>query len=108
MRVLVVDDNDDARSLLSLGLERMGFLPTEVACVADALRALSDATFGAVITDWHLEGDTAAAVVEAAGACRVVVVTGDEGVLGRPWPPQIRTYRKPASIRRLAQALREP
>ena len=53
-RVLVVDDDKNARDLLSLLLERSGY---SVHCVGDGLEALHEMKkrrFDAVITDYHM------------------------------------------------------
>lgn len=106
MRVLVVDDEDDALMLLTLGLERLGFVARGVTTVDGALAALGEGSVDAVVTDWHLPEGTAEPVVLGAGARRVVLLTGDERVLTRPWPSQVSALRKPSSLGKIARALR--
>ena len=54
-RVLVVDDDEDARELLQLALERKGYRVTLASSVASARAALSSAPFDALVTDIELD-----------------------------------------------------
>lgn len=54
-RVLVVDDDEDARELLQVALERRGYLVTLAGSVADAERALKSERFDALVTDVELD-----------------------------------------------------
>lgn len=106
MRVLVVDDDEDTRALLCMGLERLGLDAFEGASLADARRLLVAEQPDAILTDWHLGDGTAAALIEAAGPRRVVLLTGDEDALSRRWPGFVRAVKKPASLHALADAIR--
>lgn len=106
MRVLVVDDDDDTRMVLTLGLARLGFDVVEASSVMDAVRVLSDTSVVAVLTDWHIADGSAEAIVEAAGARRVVILSGDERLAWKEWPAHVCLQRKPVSLHRIAEALR--
>ena len=55
IRVLVVDDDEDARELLQIALERRGYRVTLAGSVADATRVLATQKFDALVTDVTLE-----------------------------------------------------
>lgn len=108
MRVLVLDDDDDTRVLLGLGLERTGFAIVQAAS-ADEARDLMGATpVDALVTDWHLGDHTALSLLEGAGPSRRILLTGDDRVLARIWPSHVRPLKKPVSLETIARALRDP
>src|SRR6185369_3690479 len=53
-RVLLVEDNQDAATVLALCLEEYGYVVEHVATCADALRVARAGTFDAVLTDLGL------------------------------------------------------
>jgi len=53
-RVLLVDDDDAVRAMMSEGLQRKGFEVTTAASVAEALRRIATESFDVLITDLHM------------------------------------------------------
>ncbi|MEZ4256424.1 MAG: response regulator [Polyangiales bacterium] len=53
-RLLIVDDDEDARFLLGLYFEDLGFEVTATATLAGAISAIAEASFDAVVTDLRL------------------------------------------------------
>ena len=53
-RVLLVDDDDAVRAMMSEGLQRRGFEVTTAASVAEALRRIATESFDVLITDLHM------------------------------------------------------
>jgi DNA-binding response OmpR family regulator len=106
LRVLVVDDDEDTRALLCMGLERLGLQAFEAAGVAEARRALAAGPVDVILTDWHLGDGTSARLIEEAGGRGVVLLTGDDQALSRRWPPSVRAIKKPASLEELVAAIR--
>ncbi|MGA2647453.1 MAG: response regulator [Candidatus Sulfotelmatobacter sp.] len=53
-RVLLVDDDDAVREMMTVTLERKGFAVVAVANVTDALRCIATNRFDALITDLHM------------------------------------------------------
>jgi two-component system chemotaxis response regulator CheY len=59
VRVLVVDDIASMRNVLSLMLNRLGFVTVETAeDAAQAMQKLEHGEFGLVISDWQMDGMT--------------------------------------------------
>jgi two-component system chemotaxis response regulator CheY len=57
VRVLVVDDIESMRKILSLMLNRLGFESVETATHAEeAFKKLQEKEFGLLISDWQMEG----------------------------------------------------
>lgn len=106
MRVLVVDDDEDTRALLCMGLQRLGLDAVEAAGLADARRVLAADAPDVILTDWHLGDGTAAALIDEAGPRKVILLTGDEAALSRRWPGSVRPVKKPASLQSLVAAIR--
>lgn len=57
VRVLVADDEEDARELLAIVLRRNGAIPTMVGSVRDALRALDSPRFDVLVSDIGMPGE---------------------------------------------------
>lgn len=55
-RVLVVDDDADWRSFLSLSLEELGYETDEASCGEEALRRIEAGDFSVVLLDVHMPG----------------------------------------------------
>jgi DNA-binding response OmpR family regulator len=53
-RVLLVDDDDAVRAMMSETLEHKGFDVVVAACVTDALRLIANESFDVLITDLHM------------------------------------------------------
>jgi signal transduction histidine kinase/CheY-like chemotaxis protein len=53
-RILLVDDNETNRFILTSYLSRWKLAPTAVACAQEALDALRGQTFSAVLLDWQM------------------------------------------------------
>jgi two-component system OmpR family response regulator len=78
--VLLVEDDDDNRELMSEVLESAGYEVLAAASGADGLRALAERSVDVVVTDVGMPGmgglEVARAAKEIAPAVPVVVVTG--------------------------------
>lgn len=105
VRVLVVDDDEDTRTLLCMGLERMGLHAFSASSVAEARGCLA-APVDVLITDWHLGDGSAQALIDECAPLPVVLLTGDEDALALPWPRRVRALKKPASLVEIAAAAR--
>jgi CheY-like chemotaxis protein len=68
VRVLVVDDEPDARDLLTAVLEQRGADVTAVASAAEALQALERSTQDVLVSDIGLPGDDGYALIRAVRA----------------------------------------
>ena len=85
--VLLVDDDDGVRQMLTLALEAEGFVVTPVASAEEGLTALRQDEFDAVLTDYALPGgDGAWMLREAARTGRLMdtpafIVTGHHDVV---------------------------
>src|SRR5947209_12707115 len=53
-RVLLVDDDDAVRNMMTVTLERKGFEVVAASAVPEALRFIATETFDALITDLHM------------------------------------------------------
>lgn len=83
--LFVIDDDDDLRFTMGLALRDAGFEVRELASADEALEALSSSMPGAIFLDYHIEGTTAEALVEALrarglGAVPVMLLTGSADV----------------------------
>jgi two-component system OmpR family response regulator len=80
LRVLLVEDDDDNRELMSEVLESAGYEVLAASSGADGLRALAERSVDVVVTDVGMPGmgglEMARAAKEIAPAVPVVVVTG--------------------------------
>jgi DNA-binding NtrC family response regulator len=77
--ILLVEDKDELREMLTHALKRMGYAVTPTAQLADALKALEREHFSAVLTDLKLPSgtgmDVLRAALEADSATPVIVMT---------------------------------
>jgi DNA-binding NtrC family response regulator len=77
--ILLVEDKDELREMLTHALKRMGYAVTAAAQLADALKALQREHFSAVLTDLKLPSgtgmDVLRAALEADSATPVIVMT---------------------------------
>jgi len=77
--VLLVEDKDELREMLTHALKRMGYAVTPAAQLGDALSALEQQHFSAVLTDLKLPSgtgmDVLRAALEADAALPVIVMT---------------------------------
>ena len=76
IRVLVVDDDEDARELLQIALERRGYAVTLAGSVADATRVLSSQKFDALVTDVTLEDGSGLALRGVGDVAIACTLTG--------------------------------
>jgi CheY-like chemotaxis protein len=80
VRVLLVEDDDDNRELMSEVLQAAGYEVTTASCGAEGLRKLSETSVDVVVTDVGMPGmgglEVARAVKEIAPTVPVVIVTG--------------------------------
>jgi DNA-binding NtrC family response regulator len=75
-RVLVVDDDEDARELLQLALERRGYRVTVASSFADARAALEREPFYALVTDIELDDGSGLGLREIAPVSIACTLTG--------------------------------
>ncbi len=75
-KVLVVDDDEDARELLQLALERRGYRVTLASSFASAKDALSSTKFDALVTDIELEDGSGLALRNFAPVAIACTLTG--------------------------------
>ncbi len=115
MNVLVVDDDIDTVSLLSMLLERHGCRVDMASTLADARAALSQGGYDVLISDLHLPDGTGTSLLRPArpeGLRVAILVTGAGGLEQRRMSQEAgfdRFYSKPidgsqiiAKIRSLA------
>ncbi len=78
LALLVVEDDSDFRSSLSLLLEQQGFSVTGVASCAAARAALAKTTFDAILADLELPDGDGSVLLETSrnGSAEFVVITG--------------------------------
>lgn len=110
LRILYVEDDEDIRELLSMHLRSEGHDVTEADCAEDGLRLLAEAHFGAVLSDYHLPGNTgtwmlneahARGLLEGTAVLLLTAAVSIEG--GADW----RRLNKPVDVQTLDEALAE-
>jgi CheY-like chemotaxis protein len=111
MRVLILEDDKDVRSLLELGLEARGAQVVAVSCSEEftkllARRPLLDA---ALLDLSPIKGDVKSAVAQVRSACpdaRLVLITGQpEGVPGEAEGQFAAWVRKPFEMSEVVETL---
>lgn len=70
--VLIVEDEDDARELYALAFEAAGFRAVCAESIAEALGALRDDSFDAIVTDYDLPDGNGIAMLEVAARGRIL------------------------------------
>ena len=105
MRILIVDDNEDTRTLLCMGLVRDGIEARAVGTVGDARALFAQEHFDAILTDWNLSDATAQSLLDVIGDCPAVILTGDEDALAITWPLHVCALKKPAPLASVIAAL---
>ena len=114
-KVLLVDDDDAVRAMMSATLERKGFDVVTAACVTEALRLITTQSFDVLITDLHMpnpgDGFT---VVTAMRHCQpdalTLLVSGYPDVQSAMAAILLEADKiivKPFEISRLAELVRE-
>jgi signal transduction histidine kinase/CheY-like chemotaxis protein/HPt (histidine-containing phosphotransfer) domain-containing protein len=116
LRVLIVDDSFMARRILTLLVERLGYVAEAVTSAAEGLEALKKAPFDLVLLDWRMpevEGFEAARRIRRspglASAPRIILVTsyGDEEVARRVEQEGLAGHlSKPITLSHLFDAVR--
>jgi CheY-like chemotaxis protein len=110
VRILVVDDDEDTRDLITFALQGEGYAVTPARDGPSALDALRAGRFELVITDYDMPGQTGAEMLKAAaredllGEASALVVTAHpepEGV-----PEETPLLRKPIDLERLLRQVR--
>lgn len=114
VRVLLAEDEKDVRRPVYEALRHDGHEVVPVETTEDAVAALADADFGAVITDLMLPGEGGEAILRCAAACRPRPVT--IAITGK-LDPQLaehlqaagadRYLQKPFSLAKLRETLGE-
>jgi DNA-binding NtrC family response regulator len=109
--VLVADDDDDVRSLLTLQLMLSGYEPIEAATVDEGLRLLDEHSPDLVLTDLNFGTDTGERIVRACQATGQRVILMTASVEGRELPESLRAdvplLRKPFTLDDLTTAIAE-
>jgi DNA-binding response OmpR family regulator len=111
-RILLVDDDEFARSFVRVVLERSGFEVHEAEDVAAAMNSAKSLDLAAVVTDWNLpDGDgreLARHLHEKSAALPVILITGDLIGLETDGVDQLFTaiLHKPFSPSALEEAIR--
>ena len=110
VRILVVDDDEDTRELMTFALEAQQYAVTPARDGAEALAALRDATFDLVITDYDMPGLTGAEMLNRAGReglmgeASALIVTAHPDPRGIPEDTPL--LHKPLDIERLVVQVR--
>jgi DNA-binding NtrC family response regulator len=109
--VLIIDDDDRIREMLSEVVKGLGYTVATAATAANGLDAAHERRPDVVLLDLHLRGAVSGEVLvpKLASFTRVVVVTGADEALA---PGLVRDgaygfISKPVSIHKLAQIIRE-
>ena len=98
-RILVVDDDEDARQLLGFALGGQGYAVTEAANAEAALAALRSGPFHLVLTDYDMPGQTGAEMLKRASA---------EGVLGGAASLLVTAHPSPSGVPDEVPLLKKP
>src|SRR5688500_2439116 len=109
-RILVVDDDEDTRDLVTFALQGQQFAVTAAADAASGLAALRRESFDLVITDYDMPGQTGAEMLKQAtrekilGEAAALVVTAHPEPSGVP--EETPLLRKPIDLERLLVQVR--
>jgi DNA-binding response OmpR family regulator len=105
-RILVVEDNDDLRLLVTLTLDDAGYVVDGAIATEDAIRMLDTRSYDLILTDYSLPGESGLHVLSAAASRGIpaVMVTGDPDAPGIP--DDAAVVRKPVDFDRLLPDLR--
>lgn len=109
--VLVADDDDDVRSLLTLQLMLSGYEPIEAATVDEGLALLADRSPDLVLTDLNFGSDTGERIVTACRSTGQPVILMTASVEARELPESLRVdvplLRKPFTLDEMTAAITE-
>lgn len=79
-RILVVEDEEDVRTILTLTLQEAGYEVESVTTASAAARMMQQRSYALVLTDWKLGtvGDRGVAIADMAAAkgMRAIIVSG--------------------------------
>lgn len=109
-RILVVDDDEDTRDLVTFALQGQQFAVTAAADGASGLDVLRRESFDLVITDYDMPGETGAELLKRAAAegtlkgAASLVVTAHPSPRGVP--EEVPLLRKPLDLERLLVQVR--
>ena len=109
-RVLVVDDQEDVRTLLVTALSFEGYETVAARDAPDALRCLEDAEFSLVITDYAMPGGTGIALLREAASRNLIDGTPSLVVTAHPDLREAGGFaimRKPLDLDRFLRQVRE-
>ena len=106
-RLLLVEDNADARNATQLLLQNLGWIVTSCSDTSSAMRCLREDAFDLIVTDINLpDGDGISLAKTIRGQCEssppIVAVTGQDIQLG-PHSPFSQILLKPLSLAQLAE-----
>jgi CheY-like chemotaxis protein len=110
MRLLVVEDDPDNRTILQELLTMLGHRVTAVASAEDGLQEFHPGAFDALVTDLNLPGmsglDLAAVLRKAEPGLKVVLASGVGQVTSRPGEDSYLNLAKPYRVDQLEAILR--
>ena len=116
LRVLVIDDNEDIRSVIQLSLEKEGFEVRGAGNGREAAQILRNGGIGVVLTDILMpEQDGIETIVQLRAEfpeIKIIAMSGASSVTGFDYlkvPGQLgaRILRKPFEMRELVKLVRE-
>jgi two-component system response regulator GlrR len=109
-RILVIDDNDDSRQLMSLLLSADGYDVDQAASALDGLRCLEARRYALVLTDYHMPDHSGLWLLDQAqrrqlldGAVTMVVTADYDAA---ELMDEASVIRKPVDFKRLLPQLR--
>ena len=109
-RILVVDDNEDSRQLMTMLLSADGYAVDQAASALDGLRCLEAHRYELVLTDYHMPDQNGLWMLEQAQQRRLLngaatmVVTADYDAVELMHDPTV--VRKPVDFKRFLPQLR--
>jgi len=110
VRILVVDDDEDTRDLVTFALEGQSYAVTATADGPSALAALRAGSFDLVITDYDMPGQTGAEMLKQAGRERLLGDASALVITAHPEPQGVPDatplLRKPIDLERLLVQVR--
>lgn len=106
VRILVVDDDEDTRDLITFALQAHHYGVTPVASGEGALEAMRQASFDLVITDYDMPGLTGAEMLKQASgqglmkSSAALVITAHRGRHRTAWTKCLASSTGPSSATR--------
>jgi DNA-binding NtrC family response regulator len=110
-KILVVDDNNDLRTIVSKILSRLGYEVSSADSGANGLRIFLKNKFDIVLSDFEMPGmdgvDLACSVKKCSSRTRVVIMTGGgkETVFSRERPAVDEVISKPFTLAEIDETI---